>query len=501
MSDRKTIFWHLALLVLMTPLLYVRVLKGQFLFDDYQVIFTNAELWKVKNFHDCFSFTLKPSKPVTNFFIALGKILSEGVAGHRMLSILFHTGVVLQLYFLARLAVCKFGLQLSQHFSFWVALLFALAPIHSESVVVALFRMDVLGTFFTLAALLIGQSILHSPNVLRYLYLAICIGLAQLSKEVFAVITPAVVILFHCIRPWRTKLFTWICLTQVFWSVILYQRLKLDAVSQYPYGDVIGWKVLSINTQTKLAARAVLEGFYKVFTGHGLTVIRIADREGIGSSLSILLSVVLLIGCVACVVWLWRKGAFVRFWTGMAAAGIGIYLVIPNINIGSEHYWYFPASALFALLVYGLHQLYRRVFPNWEKMLWVTLMGYSICFAVLLEKRVGQMKTRLDFYLSELYTHPESVVPWNNVAVAIMESGHPQRFELAAPYLQKAKEIAPNYPNVRVTDFLFQANSGDKARADQSLRNLEKLFEGDPEKLDRYRKYFGLGRVDEKNGG
>ena len=100
----QNLFPTVLILIGTAVLPWIPLLSGEFLFDDYQVIVANADLAKLGSFGDCFSFGLKPSKPVNNFVLALGHWWGQGMPwAQRLISLLLHVGVSLLVFFNLRL--------------------------------------------------------------------------------------------------------------------------------------------------------------------------------------------------------------------------------------------------------------------------------------------------------------------------------------------------------------------------------------------------------------
>jgi len=489
---RRAIF----ILFVVATLPYLPLLGGVYLFDDIQLIENNYTLKGVRNLSDVFTFVLKPSKPVSNFVLALGQWWGRGSPfHHRLLTLLIHAAAVLLLYANLYLLRRRLRPALPRRFAFWVAFLFALTPVHTEAVGVTWFRMDMLGALFTLSGMWAAQQIGFSRRKgFWYGVLFFSLGLGTLSKEIFAVVLPVCVLAVG----WVTRGFGWrqalaVVGMQSIWAGLLGWLLTKDAKSEYPYDEVVGWGIIELPLQIRLSASAFIEGLYKTFSGHGLTIVRLQERFGVGiglgveGALAFFALVALLLG------WLVYRGGFLRAWAIIFAASAGIYVVIPNLNIGSEHYWYLSSAAAFVLLVYGLFRVVSRFSLRPASFVALGVLVYGIALGMGLESRVARMISRERFYRSEWKAHPEAVGTWSDMATVLMEAG---KLEESRKFLDQAKKMDPTHPNVLIGEFLHAFHSKDLKKSREAFTRIQEGFKGRPHMMALF--HFHLGMLEEK---
>jgi protein O-mannosyl-transferase len=119
--------------------------------------------------------------------------------GHHVMNLLFHIlNTVLVFLVLAKMtgAMSK---------SFVVAALFALHPLHVESVAWVSERKDLLSAYFWMLTLLAYFRYVAAPSIWRYLAMAACFGLGLMSKPM-VVTLPFVLLLLDC---WPLKRLQW----------------------------------------------------------------------------------------------------------------------------------------------------------------------------------------------------------------------------------------------------------------------------------------------------
>jgi tetratricopeptide (TPR) repeat protein len=126
------------------------------------------------------------------------QLFGTGPRGFHLTNLLWHTANVLLLFVVLRSltgAVWRSAL---------VAALFALHPLHVESVAWVSEHKDVLSTFFGLLALLAYARYAAAPSVLRYLAVLVCMALSLLAKPMWVTLPFVLLLLdYWPLRRWR----------------------------------------------------------------------------------------------------------------------------------------------------------------------------------------------------------------------------------------------------------------------------------------------------------
>ena len=183
MAERSRV----ALLLLVTLLVYANTLFNDFSFDDEMYILRNQTVHSISP-----QAFIRPTRvnnvlrPVTFASFALNWAL-EGARpfGYHLVNLLLHSAVVLLLYLLFRTL-----LESEPHaatIAFAGGLLFAVHPIHTEAVASIAARSELLAAGFLLAAWLLHLSERQIPAL-------VCLLLALMSKESAAIFLPLVLV-------------------------------------------------------------------------------------------------------------------------------------------------------------------------------------------------------------------------------------------------------------------------------------------------------------------
>jgi hypothetical protein len=203
-SDRflSTKSFHLvaaAAIAIAVAAVYSGTLHASFHFDDFRQIVENP--W-AKDPSRAAEMFLKKSRPLTLLSFALNYVIGgPGVEGYRAVNIVIHALNSVLAYFVIFLT-----LRLAGHDGAWprrmallVALIFAVHPVQTQAVTYIVQRSESLAAFFYLTGVLFFiLALTRRAGAARwplYAAVAVCYGLALLSKEV-AITLPAVLALY-----------------------------------------------------------------------------------------------------------------------------------------------------------------------------------------------------------------------------------------------------------------------------------------------------------------
>ena len=209
----------LLILVILVSLVYANTLDVPFIFDDIPNIVDNPHIrWTRFSLDDVIDAAFKsPSsrRPVANVSFALNHYFyGDAVAGYHLVNITIHAISAVMLFFLAKttlaLLACKGGSRrmapphrvvgppedthpgclengLATAFPFWVAALWLVHPVHTQTVTYIVQRMNGLAAMFSLLALYAYARARMSPNGWlqrgRFVLCALSVVLALGSKE------------------------------------------------------------------------------------------------------------------------------------------------------------------------------------------------------------------------------------------------------------------------------------------------------------------------------
>ena len=361
--------------------------------------------------------------------------------GHLLVNALIHTANTLLLFwFLLRTTRARWSSAL-------VAALFALHPLHVESVAWAAELKDTLSTFFGLLSLIAYTRYAEVPSISRYAWTFVTLALGLMAKPML-VTWPFVMLLLDYwplnrfqkseVRSQRSVV-RGLVVEKIPLFVLVAASAVVTSVAQSYAGAVRTFTELSLALRLSNALVSYAKYLLLAFWPNDLAVFypwtRILAWQVIGAAL-------LLIGVTAfcffqrklrpylIVGWLWFVGTLVP--------------VIGLVQVGgqsmADRYFYVPSIGLFIAIVFGLADIAerRRIAP------WI---GAAIANAVLLTLATltnAQIHLWTDSFT--LFKHTLAVAPRNvaiesNLGLALQRSG---QVDEAAAHFEKAVQIEPD---------------------------------------------------------
>ena len=353
--------------------------------------------------------------------------------------------------------------------SAFVAALFALHPLHVESVAWASERKDTLSTFFGMLSLIAYVRYVKAPSISRYALVAIMLALGLLAKPML-VTWPLVMLLLDY---WPLHRFGAVIPSEVEES----RRKTLKLTTRGPSSS-LGMTVKKLTVEkiplfALVAASAVITflaqshgGAVRTFTDAPIAL-RLSNAlvsyakyllltfwpndlavyypfawEGI-PAWQIIAAALLLIGITALcfsqrkirpyliVGWLWFLGTLVPV--------IGIVQV--GGQIMADRYFYIPSIGLFIALVFSLADIAKRwrVVP----VLSIGIVGtVLLVLATLTNAQIHRWHDSFTLFEHTLAVTPPNLRIENSLALAMGASG---RYDQAAAHFEKTLEIDPNF--------------------------------------------------------
>ena len=383
--------------------------------------------------------------------------------GHLLVNALIHTANTLLLFwFLLRTTRARWSSAL-------VAALFALHPLHVESVAWASERKDTLSTFFGLMSLIAYVRYAEAPSIRRYAWVAILLALGLLAKPML-VTWPFVMLLLDY---WPLRRFQQSkvkgqparlparedfrsSLGEGGWSVVrslvvekipLFVLVAASAVvtflAQSHGGTLRGFTEAPITLRLSNALVSYAKYLLLAFWPNDLAVFypfpgtAIPAWQVIGAALLLIAitafcffqsrkhSGYLMVG------WLWFLGTLVP--------------VIRLVQVGgqtmADRYFYIPSIGLFIALVFGLTDVAKswRVAP---------LLGAGVALGVLLilatltNVQIQRWRDSFTLFEHTLAVTPPNLLIEHNLGQAMGDSG---RYDEAAMHFEKALQMDPNF--------------------------------------------------------
>ena len=406
--------------------------------------------------------------------------------------------------------------------SAFAAALFALHPMHVESVAWITERKDVLIAFFWILAIAAYYSYIKRPGVLRYLLTLFVFALGLMSKPMLVTL-PFVLLLLDY----------WPLQRKISWRLLV-EKIPLFALSviscvitfliQRSSGAVSNINILSLNSRIANVFLSYAQYIGKIFWPSNLAIFY--PFPGRISFWQIAVGSLLLLGISFFVVRYGRSQRYLSlgwFWfVGTLIPVIGIIQVGPQSY--ADRYTYIPYIGLFIMLAWGLPELLkklpqRKIALGLLMILVLTTLG--ICahrqtsywknsftlFSHVIEVtqnnylaynnlgnaygNLGRYAEEIKFYKQAIIFNPKSAIAYNNLGVAYGSLG--RHIEEIEAYKQ-AIRINPNYAEVYYNLGLAY---GDLSRYTEEIDALRQTIKIKPDYADAYYKlgyvYLAIG--------
>ena len=476
---RNPTLWLALALAALTLLVYAQVATFGFAWDDALYVTRNSRTlaglnrgslaWAFTCFEDGSFLPL-----VWLSHAACVSLFGTNAGGHHLANVALHIGNTLLLFFLLRRLTGELGPSAA------VAALFALHPLHVESVAWVSARKDVLSTFFWLLTLWSYASYTRKPDRKGYLATALLFLLGLLSKSMLVTLPLTLILMdFWPLRRLRPAPIP--ALLRQAWPLLL-EKIPLLVFSllaglttiwaQQRAGAVSAPGDLGFPDRVANAFLAVIKYIQLLLVPTGLSPFY--PHPGAGYSPGLLAVAVLVVGAATALgVLQARKRPHLLF--GWLWFLITLLPVAGLIQVGAQayadRYTYVPLIGLFIMLAWSVAEALERVtVPRIARITaGAGLLGAMVSLTAI---QTAQWKDNETLFTQALTLDPNNELAIENYGVFLGSEG---LFPEAIAALTKAVSINPKA-------YLFHYNLGDvlersgqPARAVASFREAARL--------------------------
>jgi tetratricopeptide (TPR) repeat protein len=459
---KQTILIYVGLVVL-TVFAFEKVRKCDFVYDDRAYVLEN-EYVKAGLKRDSIIWVFTHSHvgnwhPLTGITHMLDcQLFGLNPAGHHLTSLLFHTANVLLLFWVLR------SMTDAVWPSAFTAALFAVHPLHVESVAWVSERKDVLSGFFWILTMAAYTRYTRDCNIGRYLLVALTFCLSLMSKPM-AVTLPFVLILLDywpLKRPPKTSQKSEMAsgkagqneprFTDMLASKRIVEKIPLfflaAAVSaitclvQKKAGAFFGLKSLPVGSRIANALVSYVKYIGKMVWPTKLAVLYPHPLTNL-PTLQIMLSLLVLTVATAAVIFLAARHCYLLtgwFWyLGTLVPVIGL------VQVGSQamadRYMYLPSIGINIIIAWGLADLST----SWRnRRVILAASGAVIIVALIICTRlqVRYWRDRISLYAHTVAVTKDNYLMHNSYGSALYDAG---RYEEAVAQYKEAIRIEPGY--------------------------------------------------------
>ena len=463
------------LLIACTLAVYWQVIDHDFLnFDDGQYVTDNAEVQSGLTLHGLqWAFTTTYTTnwhPLTWLSHMLdAELYGTNPAGHHVTGLLFHLlNTVLLFLLLKRLTGAHWR-------SACVAMLFAIHPLHVESVAWVSERKDVLSTFFWMLTIWFYADFVESRKKSKYLLALLIFALGLMSKPMLVTLPFVLLLLdywplnriaFEDAKQRISELKTTIK-QLVIEKLPFFVLTIISALITVSVGDVQTVQDFTIWGRIGNALTSYVAYLSDMFWPHPLIIFR--PHPGELPFWQPFLALLLIAAITLFVMWQGKRHRFLPvgwlLYLGVLVPVIGLIQV--GIQARADRYTYVPLIGVAIIVVWGIAYLSR----NWksrQKPLMVAGTVVTVLLMACTYRQVGYMKNSMTVFEHTVEYAPDAHYAHNNLALAYKNAGE---FDQAIEHFSEAIRIKPDkyeaYNNRGVA--YFNKQEYDKAVADYQV--------------------------------
>jgi tetratricopeptide (TPR) repeat protein len=443
-APRYMVFACLALAVV-TLAVYAQTASHGFIsYDDDQYVYENltvrAGLTPANAAWAFTTFFYANWHPVTWLSHMLDCQLFGLQAGsHHLVNVAFHLGSAILLLLVLRRTTRRLWP------SAIVAAIFALHPMHVESVAWVSERKDVLSTFLGLLALWCYVGYVEAPAVRRYLLVLLVFALGLMAKPML-VTFPFVLLLLDYWPlgrlPWPPR---WRALRPLLWEKAPLLALSaVDSVltfrAQQGYGAVVALERLPFSARLANVAASYVSYLGKAVWPVDLAVLYPAHPLPADT---VFLAVLVMLALTLGAVWAGRQRPYLLvgwlWYVGMLVPAIGLVQV--GLQARADRYTYLPYVGLSIAVVWGVADLVRNR-PALRKAAAGAAVAALLLLAAAAYRQTAYWKDSETLFEHTLAVTQGNYIIHNNLGVVVSGLG---RHEEALAYFQRALAITPDY--------------------------------------------------------
>ena len=431
--------WIYALLFAATVAVYAQAAHFDFVnFDDPDYVTANTHVrggFTAENIVWAFSSGDAANWfPLTRLSHMLDyQLFGMAAGGHHLTNVLLHALSVLLLFAFLHRATGR------QWLSAWVASMFALHPLHVESVAWVAERKDVLSTMFAMLALWCYVRWVKRPSVRGYLLMALAFGLGLMAKPM--IVTLPLVMLLLDVWPlgrgarWREKvpLFAMSAASAVVTILVQQASGAVRTAAQFPFSlRVENAAVSCVVYLVQWFWPARLAVFYPYPSG-----IPVWQAVGALVAIGVISVVALRARTYLAVGWLW--------YLVMLAPVIGVVQV--GAQAHADRYSYMPTIGISIMLAWGAAELATR-FAGTMRIAMGLASATCVAAAVVTWVQVGTWQDSRTLFQHAVDVTQGNYLAHHNLGVALAEM--PDRLNEAVAHYQAALRIEPNYLRAQI---------------------------------------------------
>jgi protein O-mannosyl-transferase len=432
-ASRKFTIRLLAGILLISFLVYLPALKGEFVWDDYVYVQNNPIIFSFDLTQIFSKYVLGNYHPLTILVLSIEYYLfGFNVTGYHLVNVLIHLANTILVFRFVFLLCNKDTIALI------AALLFGIHPLHVESVAWISELKDLLYCFFFLAACVMYLTYLNKRKTKYYLFAIILFLFSLLSKGMAASL-PLVLILID------------------YFKANLNRKPILQKIPFFLLAVCFGLIAIAAQKSAASIQDIASYGFVQriVFACYGFTMYLLKlifpfhlsaiypYPINMGQSLPGIYYLYLLViaALVGSVIYSLRYSKKIFF--GITFFAITIFLVLQLLPVGNnvmaDRYSYVPSIGIFYLFGEALYFIKQK---NQKTISYGVLAMFALFFSITTFSRCRVWQTGLNLWSDVIQKYPNAAAAHNNRALLLAATN---KYEEALSDYNKALEVLPSY--------------------------------------------------------
>jgi protein O-mannosyl-transferase len=526
MKNKKKIMFHIALIILITTLVYINSFKNEFVFDDHLHILENTQIRYKENtlnfFKQPFMDIYRPLRSI--HYMIIYSISKENPIGYHLNRLLLHSLITILIYLITKALTKKTNIPLI------TSLIFAVHPIHTGRVTNITASFDMLGILFMLLSLYLymisrkeGSKEKHSKNKITIIYISsICTAILALLSSEEAIILPLIIILYElCFNNYNKnnirdiiKIILPFAIIDILYIILRFFILNIGARTTEYIGGNIYFTVLTMS-------KVIIKYITLLVAPLNLTLYHNIQIPTSILNLKVIVSIAIIATLITITIKSYKYNKIITFiisWFFITL--IPFSNILPLRIIMAERYLYLPSFAFCLLIGILINQIYNLKQINRSKLMAIILSIILIAsFSIVTIKRNTDWKDDMTLWKKTVNTSPLSSEAHDNLGFSYERAGdidkainefkksvelnpsnykaytnlgtsyaQKENLELATVYLEKAIGIEPYYKAYNYLGLVY-ARQG---RFNESIVSFKNAIKLNP---DFDEAYYNLGII------
>ena len=493
----------LALAILMVITFWQLKDCGFINFDDPLYVYENAYVQSGLNWNSigqAFSSELVKIgafwHPVTWLSLMMDyQIFGLNPQGFHLMNLLFHVMSTILLFLILSRMTKKLWP------SAFVAALFAIHPLHVESVAWIAERKDVLSTFFWMLTMGAYTYYVEHPGFRRYFLVLLFFVLGLMAKPMLVTLPFVLLLLdywplqrFGEIKPaepeYKWSLIYPLLREKVPFFVLAILSSVVTYVAEQKGGAVRSFEAFPLGVRIGNAFISYITYIGKMIWPSNLVVLY--PHPGGLIPWQVFGSVLLLIAITVAVIWRVKRSPYLAtgwlWYLGTLVPVIGIVQV--GIHAMADRYTYIPLIGLFIMVAWGVPDLLKKW--NYRKEILLTLSALSIlCLSIITWAQVGYWQNNFTLFDHTLKVTDNNWLIYHNRGAAYGRLGN---YGKAIEDCDRTIEINPGYAEAYLNRGAAYAHLGNHKQAIKDYSEAIRL------KVDSDKNYYDRGTLYAKDG-